>query len=146
MESPKMYLFVFKKPNEIQMQAIRNTFLDYDWDAGFAVEDVIANDILHKNLIIQFASFKEFSFEPKDSNEITLYPITIESVLTGKGQFLGHLLSLCLKIENLDTYFCYLGEASEERNTENEVFYKVEYDKYSTLHKVDISLEILLGE
>ena len=146
MEHPKMYLFIFKKPSEIQIEAIRNTFSDYDWDAGFAVEDVIANDILNENLIIQFASFKEFAFEPKNSDLITLYPNTIESVLTGKGQFFGHLLSLDLKIENLDTYFCYLGEASEQRNTGNEVFYKVEYDKYSILHKVDISLEILLGE
>ena len=145
MESPNMYLLVFKKPSENQINSIRSIFSSFDWDAGFAVEDVIANDILNGNLVIQFVSYKDFVNENQESDQVTLFPDTIESTLIGKAQFFGTLFSLGEEIENLDTYFGFLGDAMETRNPENEVLYKVEYDKYSILHKLNISLESLLG-
>ncbi len=144
MKFPKMYLLLFKKPSENQINSIRSTFSSFDWHAGFAVEDVIANDILNDNLVIQFVSFKDFINENQDSDEVTLFPNTIESTLIGKEQFLGTLLSLEEEIETLDSYFGYLGNATKERNSKNEVLYKVVYDKYSMLDKLNISLENLL--
>jgi hypothetical protein len=144
MEYPKMYLLVFKKPSVNQINSIRSTFSSFDWDAGFAVEAVIANDILNDNLVIQFVSSKEFVNDNQDFDEVTLFPDSIESTLIGKAQFLGTLLSLGEEIERLDSYFGFLGNANEKRNPENEVLFKVEYDKYSILHKLNISLESLL--
>ena len=143
MENPHMYLLVFKKPSNGQVEIIRNTFSDFDWSQGFDVEDIVANDIINDNLILQFVSFKEF-FQ-KIENGITLYPLTVDAVLSGKGQFFGTLIDSGNGIENLDTYFCYLGEASESRNLENELYFKVEFGKYSALNQVEISLEEIMA-
>lgn len=143
MENPHMYLLVFKKPSNGQVEIIRNTFSDFDWSQGFDVEDIVANDIINDNLILQFVSFKEF-FQ-KIENGITLYPLTVDAVLSGKGQFFGTLIDSGNGIENLDTYFCYLGEASESRNLENELYFKVDFGKYSALNKVEISLEEIMA-
>lgn len=145
MKKPFMYLLVFKKPTEDQIDSIRSTFSDFDWAPGFAVEEVVADDLVSNNLLIQFVSFKEFFQKDKNSDEITIFPTSVESALTGKGQFFGTLYNLEKKIENLDTYFCYLGEASQNRDIENETFYKVEYGKYSLLNKVDTTLENLIN-
>ena len=143
MENPHMYLFIFKKPSKSQVEIIRNTFSDFDWSQGFDVDEIVANDIVNDNLIIQFVSFKEF-FQ-KDGNEISLYPQTVEAVLSGKGQFFGTLFDSGKGVEALDTYFCYLGEASESRDIEQELYFKVDFGRYSSLNKVDTSLEQLMA-
>jgi hypothetical protein len=143
MENPYMYLLVFKKPSKSQVEIIRNTFSDFDWSQGFDVEEIVANDIVNDNLIIQFVSFKEF-FQ-NNGNEITLYPQTVEAVLSGKGQFFGTLFDSGKGVEELDTYFCYLGEASEIRDLEHELYFKVDFGRYSSLTKVDTSLEKLMA-
>lgn len=143
MENPHMYLLVFKKPSNTQVQIIRNTFSDFDWSQGFDVEEMVANDIVNDNLIIQFVSFKEFS--QKTENGLTLYPLNVDAVLSGKGQFFGTLFDSGNGIENLDTYFCYLGEASESRDIETELYFKVEFGRYSPLNKVEISLEEIMA-
>lgn len=43
MSNPHMYLLVFKKPTESQIDRIRNTFSDFDWGLGFDVEKVVAD-------------------------------------------------------------------------------------------------------
>jgi hypothetical protein len=143
MENPYMYLLVFKKPSKSQVEIIRNTFSDFDWSQGFDVEEIVANDIVNNNLIIQFVSFKEF-FQ-NNGNEITLYPETVDAVLSGKGQFFGTLFDSGGGVDGLDTFFCYLGEASETRDIENELYFKVEFGRYSSLNKVDTSLEQLMA-
>ncbi len=110
---------------------------------GFDVDEIVANDIVNDNLIIQFVSFKEF-FQ-KDGNEISLYPQTVEAVLSGKGQFLGTLFDSGKGVEALDTFFCYLGVASESRDIEQELYFKVDFGRYSSLNKVDTSLEQLMA-
>ena len=145
MKKPFMYLLVFKKPNEGQIASIRSTFSDFDWSPGFAVEEIVADDLVSNNLLIQFVSFKEFFQKDLNSDEIIIFPTSVEAALTGKGQFFGTLYSLEQNIENLDSYFCYLGEASQSRHIENETFYKVEYSKYSKLNKIDTTLENLIN-
>ena len=140
-----MYLLVFKKPNEDQIDSIRSTFSDFDWSPGFAVEEILSDDLVNDNLLIQFVSFKEFFQKNLNSDEIIISPNPVEAALTGKGQFFGTLYSLEQNIENLDTYFCYLGEASQSRHIENETFYKVEYSKYSKLNKIDTTIEYLIN-
>ena len=143
MKKPFMYLLVFKKPTEDQIDSIRSTFSDFDWAPGFAVEEIVADDLVSNNLLIQFVSFKEFFQKDINSDEIIIFSTSVDSALTGKGQFFGTLYSLEQNIENLDTYFCYLGEASQSRDIGNETFYKVEYSKYSILNKIDTTLENL---
>ena len=143
MESPFMYLLLFKNPSEIQINNIRNTFSDFDWSQGFGVEEIIVEELINNKLIIQFVSFKKFFLE--NNNEVTLYPNAIESVLTGKGQFLGSLLDKGLGIENLETFFCYLGVAADSREGNSETIYKVEYGKYSKLINVNLTLENILN-
>ena len=143
MSSPLMYLLVFKKPSKEQIKIIKETFSQFDWKPGFAVEEIVADEIINDNLIIQFVSFKEFVVEDKKTKEITLYPETIEAVLTGKGQFFGSLFSN--NIDDLETYFCYLGNASNERDEKNESIFKVEYGKYSSLERTNFKLELLLS-
>jgi len=63
--------------------------------------------------------------------------------LTGKGQFFGSLFSSDIK--DLETYFCYLGHASDERDVENESTFKVWYEKYSSLEITNLKLEQLLS-
>jgi len=63
--------------------------------------------------------------------------------LTGKGQFFGSLFSN--NIEDLETYFCYLGNASNERDEKNESIFKVEYGKYSSLERTNFKFELLLS-
>lgn len=138
-----MYLLAFKKPSKTQVEIIRNTFSDFDWSQGFDVEEIVANDLVNGNLILQFVSFKEF-FQ-KNENGITLYPQTVDAVLCGKGQFFGTLFDSASGIENLDTYFCFLGEASESRDSDHELYFKVEFGRYSDLNKVDISLEEIMA-
>ena len=125
------------------IQIIRETFKEFDWEPGFAVEEIVADEIINDNLIIQFVSFKEFVVEDKKTKEITLYPETIEAVLTGKGQFFGSLFSN--NIDDLETYFCYLGNASNERDEKNESIFKVDYGKYSSLDITNFKLEQLLS-
>ena len=143
MSSPLMYLLVFKKPSQEQIKIIKETFSQFDWEPGFAVEEIVADEIINDNLIIQFVSFKEFVLEDKKTKEITLYPETIEAVLTGKGQFFGSLFSN--NIDDLETYFCYLGNASNERDEKNESIFKVDYGKYSSLDITNFKLEQLLS-
>ena len=143
MISPDMYLLLFKKPSDLQIQIIRETFNEFDWEPGFAVEEIVADQLINDNLIIQFVSFKEFIKKDKKTKEITLYPETIEAVLTGKGQFFGSLYSS--DIEDLETYFCYLGHASNEREEKNESIFKVGYGKYSSLEITNLKLEQLLS-
>ena len=143
MISPNMYLLVFKKPTESQVQIIRETFNDFDWEQGFAVEEIVADQLVNDNLIIQFVSFKDFIQKDEKSGKLTLYPETANAVLLGKEQFLGNLYNN--DIENVETYFCYLGEASDERDIANEIFFKVEYGKYSSLEQVNKNLEDLLS-
>ena len=143
MNSPLMYLLVFKNPSHQQIEIIKETFSEFDWEPGFAVEEIITDEIINDNLIIQFVSFKEFFVEDKKNKEVTLYPETINAVLTGKGQFFGSLFSN--NIEDLETYFCYLGNASNERDEKNESIYKVEYGKYSSLERTNFKLELLLS-
>ena len=147
MSSPSylMYLLVFKNPSSEQVEIIRDTFSNFDWSMGFAVEEVVVNDLFQNNFLIQFVSSKVFIGRDSDSDELTLFPTNIEAVLTGKGQFYGELRNSSSGIENLDSYFCYLGEASDNRDSKNEVIYKVEYGKYSSLNKIDISLEKLIS-
>jgi hypothetical protein len=140
-----MYLLLFKKPSEKQVALIRETFSEFDWSMGFAVEEVVVDDLLNSNLLIQFVSSKAFFELDSSSNELTLFPTTVEAVVTGKGQFLGTLRNLGQGIEELETFFIYLGEASENRNVESEIIYKVKYDKYSDLIKIDTRLEVLLN-
>lgn len=140
-----MYLLVFKKPSVSQIDSIKETFSNFDWSMGFAVEAIVANDMLKENLLIQFVSSKAFFQQDESSNELTLFPINVESVLTGKEQFFGTLRNLDQGIEALETYFAYLGKASEDRDIESEMIYKVEYGKYSDLQKVDLSLEELIN-
>ena len=143
MSSALMYLLVFKKPSQEQIKIIKETFSQFDWKPGFAVEEIVADEIINDNLIIQFVSFKEFVVEDKKTKEITLYPETIEAVLTGKGQFFGSLFSN--NIDDLETYFCYLGNASNERDEKNESIFKVDYGKYSSLDITNFKLEQLLS-
>lgn len=145
MSSPLMYLLVFKKPSHQQIKIIKETFSDYTWKPGFAVEEIVADEIINDNLIIQFVSFKEFVIEDKKTKEITLYPETVEAVLTGKEQFFCSLFFNSSNIRDLETYFCYLGNASNERDEKNESIFKVEYGKYSELNKVDTTLENLIN-
>ena len=145
MKKSFMYLLVFRKPNEGQIDSIRSTFSDFDWSPGFAVEEIVVDDLVSNNLLIQFVSFKEFFQKDLNSDEIIISPASVEAALTGKGQFFGTLYSLEQNLENLDTYFCYLGEASQSRQIENETFYKVEYSKYSKLNKIDTTLENLIN-
>ena len=140
-----MYLLVFKNPSDEQVDSIRSVFAEFDWNLGFAVEEIVANDMLNGNLLIQFASPKVFISKEEGSDELTLFPTTVEAVLTGKGQFYGALRNLGAGIENIESYFVFLGNASENRNPEDEIVYKVEYDKYSSLNKVDTSLEKLIN-
>jgi hypothetical protein len=63
--------------------------------------------------------------------------------LTGKGQFFGSLFSN--NIDDLETYFCYLGNASNERDEKNESIFKVDYGKYSSLDITNFKLEQLLS-
>jgi hypothetical protein len=140
-----MYLLVFKKPTETQVESIRETFSNFDWSIGFAVEEIVVNDMLHDNLLIQFVSFKEFIQNDGDGDEITLFPETVEAVLTGKGQFYGALRNLAQGIEELESYFAYLGVASENRDAASEVIFSVKYDKYSTLTKSTMRLEELIN-
>lgn len=56
-----MYLLLFKKPSEKQVELIRETFSEFDWNMGFAVEEVVVDDLLNSNLLIQFVSSKAFS-------------------------------------------------------------------------------------
>ena len=143
MISPSMYLLIFKKPSELQIQIIRETFKEFDWEPGFAVEEIVADQLINDNLIIQFVSFKEFIEKDKKTKEITLYPETVEAVLTGKGQFFGSLF--ISDMEDLETYFCYLGYASNERDEKNESIFKVEYGKYSSLDITNLKLAQLLS-
>lgn len=138
-----MYLLVFKKPSDQQIQIIRETFNNFDWEPGFAVEEIVANQLINDNLIIQFVSFKEFIKKDKKTKEITLYPETTKAVLTGKEQFFGTLFSS--DIEDLETYFCCLGDASSERDEKNESIFKVVYGKYSSLDITNLKLEQLLS-
>ncbi len=138
-----MYLLFFKNPTKSQITSIRNTFSDFDWGQGFAVEEVVLNELINNNLLIQFVSSKEF-FQI-ENDEIVLFPKTVDAVLSGKGQFFGTLLDNTSDIDTLETYFCYLGIASEIRDTNNEIVYKVEYGKYSNLNKFDIPLEQLIN-
>ena len=140
-----MYLLIFKNPSETQIQKIKNVFSDFDWNQGFAVEEVVVNDIVNNNLLIQFVSFKDFFVQDESSSKITIFPINVEAVLTGKGQFFGTLNDIDLEIAKLDTYFAYLGEATEGRNQINEVIFKIEYGKYSKLNPTDINLENLIN-
>ena len=142
MISSSMYLLIFKKPSELQIQIIRETFKEFDWQPGIAVEEIVADQLINDNLIIQFVSFKEFIEKDKKTKGITLYPETVEAVLTGKGQFFGSLFSN--DIEDLETYFCYLGDASSERDEKNETIFKVGYGKYSSLDITNLKLEQLL--
>jgi hypothetical protein len=57
---PNMYLLFFKEPSDLQIQIIRETFNDFNWGPGFAVEEIVADQLINENLIIQFVSFKEF--------------------------------------------------------------------------------------
>ena len=140
-----MYLLVFKNPSDEQVDSIRSVFAEFDWNLGFAVEEIVANDMLNENLLIQFASPKVFISKEEGSDELTLFPTTVEAVLTGKGQFYGALRNLDAGIENIESYFVFLGNASENRNLEDEIVYKVEYGKYSSLNKVDTPLEKLIN-
>jgi hypothetical protein len=140
-----MYLLVFKKPSLAQIEKIRHIFSDFDWDSGFAVEELVVDEIINNNLLIQFVSAKEFFEKDDNSNDITISPTNVEAVLTGKGQFYGTLYSLDIEIEKLDSYFAYLGEATENRDQKNEVIYKIEYGKYSNLVPTDIILEKLIN-
>jgi hypothetical protein len=63
--------------------------------------------------------------------------------LTGKGQFFGSLF--ISDMEDLETYFCYLGYASIERDEKNESIFKVEYGKYSSLDITNLKLAQLLS-
>lgn len=141
-----MYLLVFKSPTEEQIEKIRAVFSDFDWNMGFAVEEVVANDIFKDRLVIQFVSSKTFVSREENSDELTLFPETVEAVLTGKGQFFGCLRTASIGIEKLESYFGFLGIASEERNPDEEIIYKVTYGKYSTLEKVNLSLEQLIND
>ena len=77
-----MYLLVFKKPNEGQIASIRSTFSDFDWSPGFAVEEIVADDLVSNNLLIQFVSFKEFFQKDLNSDEIIIFPTSVEAALT----------------------------------------------------------------
>ncbi len=140
-----MYLLVFKNPSDEQVETIRGVFSEFDWSMGFAAEEIVANDILKGRLLIQFVSSKVFVTKENGSNELTLFPTSVEAVLTGKGQFYGALRNADCGIENLESYFAYLGIASENRDPENEIIYKVTYDKYSSLNKVNMTLEELIN-
>ena len=50
MDDLHMYLLFFKKPTENQIAGIRNTFSDFDWAQGFAVEEVVLNELINDNL------------------------------------------------------------------------------------------------
>jgi hypothetical protein len=143
MKIPKMYLLLVKKPSADQAEIFRAAFRDFAWSQGFAVEEIVTDEIVNGDLLIQFLSFKEF-FQ-KNEEFISLNPDTVESVLTGKGQFFGALYSQDIAIEEKETYFVYLGEASESRAIENEAVYQVELAKYSDLKKMDLSLENVLN-
>ena len=128
------YVLLFKSPTEQQIERIRNVFSDYDWSAGFAVEEIENDELINNYLVIKFISRKSFFIHNK--NEFILDAAVVESVLTGKGQFLGHLYSLEEGIEKLDSYFFYQPDEVFENDQKIEIGYKIEYGKYSKLIEI----------
>lgn len=63
--------------------------------------------------------------------------------MTGKGQFFDSLF--ISDMEDLETYFCYLGYVSNERDEKNESIFEVEYGKYSSLDITNLKLAQLLS-
>jgi hypothetical protein len=142
MDNPSMYLLLFKKPSEEQVEFIRNHFKDFSWSPGLYVEDVVLDEVINDNLLIQFVSSKEFC--KINNDKISLISDTI-GVLTDKGNFFSSLYFQSLNFDLLETYFCFLGTASENRDASNEAVFKVEYANYSNLTELEISLEELLN-
>ena len=143
----KMYLFCFyakdksgsSSLSEEQIEEIRACFDDYDWDVGFAVEDVVTNDIVNKKLLIQFVSRKNFIFDSFDDLSGNIF-----NRIVGKEQFLSNLF-YGGNMKNVEAYFCFLGEASDSRSKSSEEIYKIKFDKFSSLTKVNCVLEDLLN-
>jgi hypothetical protein len=134
-----MYLFVFKDIKDAQKIYIENSFNDYDWDRGFAVEEVVANEMISDIYFIQFVSRKPFDLSKVSD------PSNLAFSLLNKEQFLCQLFFSDINFNAIPSYFGYLGEATEERNPEQEKIYKIEYSKYSQLKEVNLGLEDLLN-
>lgn len=134
-----MYLLVFKNPTSAQKEFIEQTFNDYDWPRGFAVEEVVVNEILNDNYVIQFVSSKEFDMNKlSDQDDLSFS-------LLNKEQFLCHLFFSDIEADKIPSYFGNLGSAMDERDSKNEKIYKIQYGKYSSLEEAKLSLEELLN-
>ena len=49
---PEILDLAGKKPSDLQIQIIRETFKSFDWEPGFAVEEIVADQLINDNLII----------------------------------------------------------------------------------------------
>jgi hypothetical protein len=125
--------------SEEQIDEVRACFEDYDWDAGFAVEEVVTNEVVNRKLLIQFVSRKSFIFDNFDDLGSNIF-----TRMVGKEQFLSNLF-YGGNMENVEAYFCYLGEPSDKRSKTREEIYKIEFDKFSTFTKVNCALEDILN-
>lgn len=145
-----LFCFYSRKDGRIvpppNVEAIRNTFYDYDWDPGFAVEEVVVDDILANKLVIQFVSRKDFILDDNEDLDYNLY-----SKVVGKEQFISNIFSQLLSEESdvpspkgIEGYFCFLGEAGSERAQGSEKIYKIVFSKYGELIESDMSLDTLL--
>jgi len=143
MKAPYMYILIFKTLEKNQIDLITNTFNDFDWSKGFDVEEIVVNQIIGDKLVVQFVSNKQFFIEDKKSKTFKFHDENIQSVLTGKGQFYGTLFAA--GISEIESYFGFLGEASNERQKEKEKIYRIKISKYSELIEEIVTLEELLN-
>jgi len=136
-----MYLLVFKNVNTAQAEYIQNTFNDFNWGPGFDALEIVENQTINNNLIIQFVSNKKFLNLINDNYE---FNDNID-VIIGKGQFYSTLFYTDLGIASLDSFFCYLGNASAVRDENNEYIFKVNYSKVCDLKVSNTKLPELLS-
>jgi hypothetical protein len=63
MSSPSylMYLLVFKNPSSEQVEIIRDTFSNFDWSMGFAVEEVVVNDLFQVIYKVEYGKYSSLN-------------------------------------------------------------------------------------
>jgi hypothetical protein len=154
MSDEELYVFMFcffnRKDQKISppfgLEEIRRVFYDYDWDAGFAVEEVIVDDVIENKLIIQFVSRKGFNVQLEDD------PNNILNSIIGKEQFISNLFFQLTdgnpkenSLNGLEGYFCCLGLSSLTRDESREQIFEIGFSKYGELNPADVSLAAILG-
>lgn len=131
------YCLVVKNVNDKQQKICQEIFEDYKWESGLDVHKVIVDQLIGKNLVIQFVSHKNFDLDDDSIGK------NIVHRLLGKDQFISNLY-YTFEFDSAEAWFAVLGGASDKRDKENEVVYQIEFSKYGELQKTELSLEEII--